>query len=181
MSRLKKIYQEQVIPHFLSSGYKNPLAVPKVTKVVVNVGIGKMRANTGFVEQVKKNLTLITGQTPAIRRSRKAISGFKVRLGDEVGLMVTLRGEKMYDFLDKLANVTLPRIRDFRGIDEKSFGSSGSFTLGVKENIYFPEVSHNTENIHSLEVSIVTTAKNATEGAKLLKELGFPFKEIHHG
>lgn len=181
MLRLKKMYQEKIVPSFLSEGYKNILAVPKLKKVIVNVGIGKIRDNAGFVEQIKKNLMAITGQKPAIRRSKKAISGFKVRIGDEVGLVVTLRGDKMYDFLDKLANVTLPRIRDFRGLDPKSFGKSGNFTLAVKENIYFPETSSITDDIHSLELTIVSTAKNEIEGEKLLTELGFPFKEKNNG
>lgn len=176
MSNLKKLYEEKIVAEFLQEGFKNKLAVPKVKKVIVNVGIGKIRDNKAFVEQVKKNLTAITGQAPAIRRSKKAISGFKVREGDEVGLVVTLHGIKMYDFLEKLANVTLPRIRDFRGLDPKSFGKSGNFTLGVREHIYFPETSHNTENIHSLEITIVTSAENAVEGQKLLTKLGFPFK-----
>lgn len=174
MSRLKKLYQEKVVPSFADK-FPNKLAVPRVEKVVVNVGVGKLRANAGYVDQVKKNLTAITGQVPTVRRSRKAISGFKVRIGDEVGLMVTLRGQKMYDFLDKLANITLPRIRDFRGLGIKGFGKSGAFSLGVRENIYFPETSHIGEHIHPVEITIVTNARNAPDGAKLIKELGFPF------
>lgn len=176
MSNLKKLYDEKIMSEFLSDGFKNKMAVPKVLKVIVNVGVGKLRANSGYVDQVKKNLTAITGQFPKTTRSKKAISGFKVREGDEVGLMVTLRGVRMYDFLEKLANVTLPRIRDFRGLDQKSFGKSGNFTLAVKENLYFPETSHNTENVHSLEITIVTTAKDSKNGEKLLTKLGFPFK-----
>ena len=176
MLRLKQLYEEKVKVKLISEGYKNNMAVPKISKVVVNVGIGKTRVNSAAVEQIKKNLAAITGQKPAIRKSRKAISGFKVRTGDEVGLMVTLRGDRMYDFLEKLINITLPRIRDFRGLNPKSFDGNGNFTLGMTENIYFPEVSQVTENIHGLEITVVTTAKNKDEGLKLLKELGFPFK-----
>ncbi|OGD57360.1 50S ribosomal protein L5 [Candidatus Berkelbacteria bacterium RBG_13_40_8] len=176
MSRLKKTYKEQIAKKFLEEGYTNTLAVPKVTKVIVHSGIGKERANQKFVEMVKHNLTAITGQKPALRKARQAIAGFKVREGDAVGLMVTLRGEKMYDFLEKLANVTLPRLRDFRGLDVKGFGQSGNFNLGIKEHVIFPEISHEQDAIHGLEIAIVTTAKNKEDGQKLLAMLGFPFK-----
>ena len=181
MSRLKLMYIEKIVPEFLTEGYKNRLAVPRLEKVVVNVGTGKIRGNSGLVEGVVKNLAAITGQKPSVRKSRKAISGFKIRENEEVGLTVTLRGDRMYDFLDKLANVTLPRVRDFRGLNPKSFDKDGNFTLGMKEHIYFPEVAHATENIHGLEVTIVTTAKNPEEGQKLLTRLGLPFGEQNNG
>ncbi len=181
MSRLNKMYIEKIIPKFLEEGFSNKLAVPKITKVIVHVGIGKARDNQKFVEMVKNNLTAITGQKPALTKTKKAISGFKVREGDIAGLIVTLRGEKMYDFLEKLANVTLPRLRDFRGLDEKSFGKSGNFNLGIKEHIIFPEISHEQDAIHGLEITIVTTAKNSKDGQKLLVMLGFPFKEQKNG
>lgn len=176
MQRLKELYEKTVVPSFLKSGYKNKMAVPKVTKVTVNVGIGKVRENEKLVETIRKNIIAITGQSPAIRRAKKAIAGFKVRENDNVGLIVTLRGDKMYDFLDKLANVTLPRIRDFRGLNPKSFDGNGNFTLGISENIFFPEVAHLTDNIHGLEVTLVTTAKDKNTGEILLKGLGFPFR-----
>lgn len=177
MPRLKDTYNEKIVPDFLKENYKNKMAVPKLVKVIINVGIGKICDNEKLVEVIKKNIAAITGQKPNVRKSKKAISGFKVREGDEVGLTVTLRGNKMYDFIDKLANVTLPRVRDFRGLNPKSFDQNGNFTLGIKENVYFPEVAHNTENIHGLEVTIVTTAKNVADGQKLLSRLGLPFKE----
>jgi len=177
MSRLKEMYQEKIVPEFLSENFKNKMAVPKLVKVVINVGIGKVRENEKLVEIIKNNIAAISGQKAAIRKSKNAISGFKVRAGDEVGLTVTIRGDKMYDFIDKLANVTLPRVRDFRGLNSKSFDKNGNFTLGIRENVYFPELSHSTENIHGLEVTIVTTAKNPTDGQKLLKRLGLPFRE----
>ncbi|AKM82697.1 TPA: 50S ribosomal protein L5 [Candidatus Berkelbacteria bacterium] len=181
MSRLKDMYLEKIVPQLQKEDKLNKMAVPKVEKVVINVGIGKIRANEGLVNQIKKNIEAIAGQKPAVRKAKKAISGFKVREGDEVGLTVTLRGERMYDFMDKLANVTLPRVRDFRGLNPKSFDKKGGFTLGIREHIYFPEVAHSTENIHGLEVTIVTTAKTPVEAQKLLKLLGFPFKEKDNG
>lgn len=181
MSRLKDMYLEKIVPQFQKEGIANKMAVPKVQKVVINVGIGKVRANEGLVNQIKKSIEEITGQKPAVRRAKQAIAGFKVRTGDEVGLTVTLRGLRMYDFLDKLANITLPRVRDFRGLNPKSFDKKGSFTMGIAESSYFPEVYHNTENIHGLEVTIVTTAKTPVEAQKLLKLLGFPFKEQDNG
>lgn len=181
MSRLKEMFETKIVPEFLKENFKNRMAVPKLVKVVINIGIGKVRENEKLVEIIKKNLAEISGQMPAVRKAKKAISGFKVREGDEVGLTVTLRGERMYDFMDKLANVTLPRVRDFRGLNPKSFDKNGNFTLGIKENVYFPEVSHNTENIHGLEVTIVSTAKNPTDGQKLLTKLGLPFGEQNNG
>ena len=155
----------------------NVMAMPKVTKVVINVGIGKNRDNQKYVEDVSSNLTKISGQKPAIRKAKKAIAGFKVRAGDNVGLVVTLRGRRMNDFLKKLSHITLPRLRDFRGLDPKSFDKENNFTLGIKEHVIFPETSHAAENIHGLEITINTTAKTRDDAVKLLKELGFPFKE----
>ena len=180
MSRLKETYNTKIIPAFLAEGYKNKLAVPKVQKVVINVGIGKIRENEKFVELIKNNLIAITGQTPVVRKSRQSIAGFKVREGDKVGMTVTLRNERMYDFLDKLTNITLPRLRDFRGLNPKSIDKNGNFTLGVKEHVVFPEIAHEADNIHGLEITIVTTSKNIQDTEKLITLLGFPFykKEI---
>lgn len=177
MSRLNKLYLEKTVPEFMKDGYKNKMAVPRLTKIVVSLGIGKFRENEKLVETAKNNLSAITGQKPVVKKARKAISGFKVRQGDEVGLMVTLRKNKMYDFLDKLINVTLPRLRDFRGIDPKSFDGHGNITIGVKEHLVFPEITHETENIHGLEITIVSDCKNEKDAKKLLTSLGLPFKE----
>jgi len=176
MSNLKKRYLEKIVPE-LEKEYGNKMAVPKVVKVIVNVGIGKIRDNEKQVTAIKNNLAAITGQYPATKKAKKAISGFKVREGDNVGLMVTLRGEKMYDFLDKLANITLQRIRDFRGINNDSFDKNGNISIGIRESIYFPEISHESENIHSLEITIVTKADNNSDSQKMLEKLGFPFKD----
>lgn len=180
MSRLEDTYKKTIMQNFLDAGYTNKLSVPKVTKVVLNVGIGKNRDNQKFVDLVKENIRAITGQTPVVRKSRISIAGFKVREGDSVGMTVTLRGKKMYDFLDKLANITLPRLRDFRGLNPKSIDKNGNFTLGVREHVVFPEISHESENIHGLEITFVTTSKNPTDTEKLINLLGFPFykKEV---
>ena len=181
MSRLKESYQDKIIPFFLQEGYKNRMAVPKVTKVIVNVGIGKNRLIQHYKEKVAENIQAITGQKPAIRKAKKAIAGFKVKQGDEVGLMVTLRGEKMYDFLDKLANITLPRLRDFRGFDPKGFDKVGNYSLGVRENIIFPETSHEAGEPHGLQINIAIDAKSNKEAQILLEKLGFPFKKETNG
>ena len=177
-SRLQEKYNKEIVAGFLKEGYTNKMAVPKITKVTVNVGIGKNRGNEKFVADVASNLQKITGQKAAVRKAKKAISGFKVREGDKVGLVVTLRGVRMYNFLDKLANIALPRLRDFRGLDQKSFDKNNNFTLGIKEHLVFPEVTHSAENIHGLEISIATTAKNQKDAIKLIKEIGFTFKSI---
>lgn len=175
MSRLKGKYQTEIVPTFLTEGIKNKMAVPKVKKVVINVGIGKNRSLPKYKEEVTENLMKITGQKPTSRRARKAISEFKIKMGDEVGLMVTLRGEKMYDFLDKLANITLPRLRDFRGLNPKSIDNFGNFSLGMKEHLIFPEISGESGVMHGLGISVNTTAQSKEETQKLLEYLGFPF------
>lgn len=183
MSNLRKKYEEKIVPSLMESlNIKNRMAVPKVQKVVVNVGIGASKVNPKLAEIVQANLEAITGQKPVMRRARKAISGFKVRQGDEVGLMVTLRSDRMYDFLDKLANITFPRLRDFRGLNQKSFDSAGNISIGFKEQIIFPEITtEKSENIHGLEVSIIINSYNAETSQKLLESLGFPFKKEQNG
>ncbi len=156
---------------------KNSLAVPQMTKVVLNVGIGKLKENPKFKEIVLENLMAITGQKPKVTKAKKAISGFKIREGDEVGLVVTLRGKRMNDFIYKLANVVLPRMRDFRGLDPKRFDREGNYTLGLNEQIIFPEISHEkAETLHGLSIVFKTTAQNPHSGQLLLEVLGFPFK-----
>jgi len=159
-------------------GSRNTLALPKIVKVVINVGIGQTKTNPKFAEAALATLMAITGQKPAVRTSRKAISGFKIREGEKVGMMVTLRGKKMHDFIIKLANIVLPRMRDFRGLKIAGFGKSGNFTLGISEQIIFPEISHEkAEIIHGMSISIKTTAKNPHEGQKLLEAWGLPFEK----
>ncbi len=157
---------------------KNNLALPKITKVIINVGTGKNKANQGFVENVEKSLTTLSGQKPVARKARKAIAGFKVREGDKVGLQVTLRHQRMEDFVIKLANIVLPRMRDFRGLKVSGFDRQGNFTLGLAEHIVFPEIStEQAENLFGLSITITTTAKNAQEGQALLEAWGLPFEK----
>ena len=177
MANLKEKYGKEVVPLMMEKfGYKNRFAVPKVEKVVINTGIGKFREEKKALEGIENDLKLITGQKPIYTKARQAISGFKIRKGLEIGLVVTLRGKRMYDFLERFINLALPRARDFRGIERKSF-SGRSLNIGIKEQIVFPEISHeNIQYIFGLEVSIVTTAKNKEEGLELLKLLGAPIK-----
>jgi len=158
-------------------GYKNDLAVPKILKVVLNVGIGLAKDDPKVAEVAESTLTRISGQKPVSRQAKKSISVFKVRQGMPVGLKVTLRGQRMWDFLTKLVAITLPRVRDFRGLSPSSIDQQGSLNIGFKEHIVFPEIkSDEVEKIHGLEVSVVTSAENQSEGLEIFKLLGFPFK-----
>lgn len=172
-------YISQVLPQMMKKfKYKSPMAVPRLEKVVVNTGIGPWLEKGGEVKTgIKKDLAIICGQKPAPTRARKAIAGFNVKVGQEVGAKVILRGVRMYDFLERLITEALPRIRDFRGIPEKSFGGRGEISFGIKEHITFAEIdSENTDNVFSLEVSIVNTGQSKQEGIELMKLLGFPIR-----
>jgi len=159
-------------------GLKNVMQVPKVTKVVLNAGIGRFIKEANFIDNVEKTLTKITGQKPIRTKAKKAISNFKIREGQEIGVMVTLRGPRMYDFLEKLVKVTFPRVRDFHGISDKAFDGQGNFTIGFKENVAFPEVKmEEIDKIHGLQIIVNTTAKNKVAGKSLLTHLGFPFSK----
>ncbi|MBU2542680.1 50S ribosomal protein L5 [Patescibacteria group bacterium] len=181
-SRLQKQYKEQVLPILRKQfNYKNIMEVPKLEKVVINVGYGRNVKDAGFVDNIEKTLRNISGQNPIHNKAKKSISNFKIREGMKVGASVTLRGKKMYDFVDKLISVTLPRVRDFRGLNRKSFDKNGNYTLGLKEHVAFPEVrGDSTEKIHGLEIVICTTAHNKEEGEALLEKIGFPFHEKTH-
>ena len=183
MSNFKENFEKNIVPQLMTDlTITNRMAVPRLKKVVVNVGIGASKVNPKFTENVKANLEAITGQKPAIRRARKAISGFKLRQGDEVGLTVTLRGVRMYDFVQKIAHVTLTRLRDFRGLDQKSFDQAGNFTLGFKEQLIFPEITtEKSEVVHGLEVTMIINSYSADHSRKLLESLGFPFKKEQNG
>jgi len=183
MPSLKEKYQQEIVPSLMEElGIKNRMALPKIQKVILNVGIGASKINPKVAESARETLKSITGQAPAIRRARKAISGFKIREGEEVGLTVTLRGAKMYEFAEKLANVTLPRLRDFRGLDPESFDQAGNLSLGFKEQIIFPEITtQKAEVIHGLEVTFVINSHSAKHSQKLLEKLGFPFKKSLEG
>lgn len=178
-SRFYKKYKEEVVPKLKEElGIKNVMAIPKIEKVVVNVGINSRNTDSNLLENVESSLTRITGQKPIRTKAKKAISAFKIKENMIVGMVVTMRRNRMYDFLDKLVNVSLPRIRDFRGISEKSVDKQGNLTLGFKENIVFPEIkSDEIDRIHGLQVTITTNAGTKEKGLALFKLLGFPFKK----
>ncbi|MBV6622097.1 MAG: 50S ribosomal protein L5 [Rivularia sp. (in: Bacteria)] len=176
---LKSKYLETIVPNLMKQfEYTNIHQVPKVTKVTVNRGLGEASQNAKALEASLSEIAIITGQKPVVTRAKKAIAGFKIREGMPVGVMVTLRSSKMYDFLDRLINLSLPRIRDFRGISPKSFDGRGNYTLGVREQLIFPEVEYDKiDQIRGMDISIITTARNDEEGRALLKEMGMPFRE----
>lgn len=177
--RLKDKYKKEILPKLKEKfGYKNDLATPKIDKVVVNVGVGRHSKEKDYIENVINNLTSITGQKAVKTSAKKAISAFKIRQGMVVGVMVTLRGKRAYDFIEKLINISFPRIRDFRGISEKQIDRSGNLTVSFREHLAFPEIkADEVNNIHGLEVCIVTTANTGEEGLELFKLIGFPFKK----
>lgn len=179
MISLKEKYQKEIIPKMKAAlGYKNNLAVPRLEKVVINIGIGRAIREPKFLDVVVSTLTRITGQKPVFTKAKKSISNFKIKKGMTVGAMVTLRGKRMYDFVEKLIKVTLPRVRDFRGLSSKAVNAQGNLSIGYKEHTVFPEIkSDEVETLHGLEVNIATTAKTKEEGIKLFKLLGFPFQE----
>jgi len=176
-TRLAKLYKDKVVPALKQEfGYKNVHQVPKLVQVVVNIGTGRTAKDTKLQDVMVDSLRRITGQQPAVRKARKAIAAFKVRQGQSVGLTVTLRGARMEQFLDKLINVTLPRVRDFRGVSPKAFDGHGSYSLGLKEQTVFPEIPFDSvEKTHGLQITIVTSAENDREGRALLKAFGMPF------
>jgi len=179
MSKAKEMFTQKIIPDLEKNlNLKNKMAVPCLIKVVLNVGIGKNQENPKFKESVSANLAAITGQKPKVTRAKKAISGFKIRQNDEIGMVVTLRGGRMYDFTYKLANIVLPRMRDFRGLKKNGFDKNGNFTLAIREQTIFPEISHEkSEILHGMSITFVSSAKNNNEGKLLLEALGFPFEK----
>ncbi len=176
--RLKTTYQETIVPKLKEQfGYTNIHQVPKVIKITVNRGLGEASQNAKALESSKEELSTITGQQPVVTRAKKAIAGFKIREGMPVGVMVTLRGDRMYAFLDRLINLALPRIRDFRGISGNSFDGRGNYSLGIREQLIFPEIEYDKiDQIRGMDISIITTAKTDEEGRALLKEMGMPFR-----
>jgi large subunit ribosomal protein L5 len=177
MSALKEKYKTEVVPGLMESfGYKNVMQVPRLEKVVLNIGLGEAIQDAKALESAEKDLSAITGQHPVTTRSKKSIAAFKLREGMTIGMKVTLRGERMYHFFDKLVNVTLPRMREFHGVSRDSFDGRGNYTLGFKEQIIFPEMDYDKiEKVRGLEVSIGTTARTDDEGRQLLELLGMPF------
>ena len=179
MNRLKEKYDKEIIPKLMEQfGYKNKMAVPKLEKITINVGLGKSLQDAKFTDVAVNTLTRITGQKPVLTKAKKSISNFKIRQGMTLGAKVTLRGDRMYDFLDRLINIAMPRVRDFRGIKRKAVDQQGNLNIGFIEHIVFPEIkSDDVEKLHGLEVSATTSTKNYEEGIALLEELGIPFKK----
>ena len=178
-ARLKETYLEEIRPRLREEfNYRNDLEVPKIEKVVINIGVGEAIANNRALDAAVSDLTMIAGQKPVITRAKKSIAQFRLRAGMPIGTMVTLRGDRMYEFLDRLMNIALPRVRDFRGISPKSFDGRGNYTLGLREQLIFPEIDYDKiDKLRGLEVAIVTTAKTDEEGRRLLTLLGMPFRE----
>jgi len=178
MSRLYTLYKDEITPKMMEKfQYKNVMQVPKIERVVVNIGVGEAIQNPKALDGAVSDLTIITGQKPVITRAKKSIAGFKLREGMPIGCKVTLRGKMMYEFLDRLINLSLPRVRDFRGISPSAFDGRGNFALGIKEQTIFPEIEYDKiDKIRGLEVVIVTTAKTDEEGRELLRGMGMPFR-----
>lgn len=176
---LRDKYEQEVVPALMEKfGYKNKMQVPKLEKVVINMGVGDALQNPKLLDAAVADLTQIAGQKPVVTRAKKSIANFKVRAGAAIGCKVTLRGERMYDFLQKLMNVALPRVRDFRGVSPKGFDGRGNYTLGVREQLIFPEIDYDkVEKVRGMDITIVTTAKTDEEAREFLRLLGMPFRE----
>jgi len=178
LPRLKERYRKEILPTLMREfGYQNVMQVPHVQKVVVNIGVGEAIGNAKSLDGAVKDLTAIAGQKPLVRKAKKSIATFKLREGMPIGVMVTLRGDTMYYFLDRLMNIALPRMRDFRGVPRDAFDGRGNYTLGLREQLIFPEIDYDTiDKVRGMEVSIVTSAKTDEEGRRLLQLMGMPFR-----
>jgi len=179
MARLQTIYREKIVPQLKAElGLKNPMEVPKITKITVNMGVGEAVADRKLMDSAVADLTKITGQKPLICKSKKAIASFKLREGLAIGCKVTLRGARMYEFLDRLISVAMPRIRDFRGVSPRAFDGRGNYTLGVKEQIIFPEIQYDAiDQVRGMDITITTTARDNAQGRALLTAFNFPFRK----
>ena len=178
VSRMKELYQKDVVRQMMERfGYKNPMAVPRLHKIVVNMGIGEATLNIKIMDNAVEQLAAIAGQRPVVRRARKSIANFKIRQGMPIGCMVTLRGDRMYDFFDRLVSIALPRVRDFRGLSTRSFDGRGSYTVGLKDQLVFMETNYaKVDKVRGMNVTLVTTAKTDEEAKNLLTLLGMPFR-----
>ncbi|MCM8805916.1 MAG: 50S ribosomal protein L5 [Candidatus Omnitrophica bacterium] len=178
-ARLKKLYEEKVVPEMMEKfGFKNKLQVPRIKKIVINMGIGRDNKDAKAIESAQKELAMISGQKPVITRAKKSISAFSLRKGDICGVMVTLRGNRMYEFLDRMITAALPRVKDFNGLSPNSFDQFGSYTIGIKEQVIFPEVDYNTiYKVRGMNVTISTDAKKVEHARALLKLIGLPIRE----
>ena len=179
MNRLMERYQNEVVKSLMEKfNYSSKMQAPKIEKIVLNIGVGDAVSNSKLLDEAVNELTLISGQKPVITRAKKSIAGFKLREGAPIGCKVTLRGERMYEFLDKLVNISLPRVRDFRGVSNNSIDGRGNYTLGIKEQLIFPEINFDKVNkLRGMDIVFVTTAKTDEEGHELLAQLGMPFKK----
>jgi large subunit ribosomal protein L5 len=178
MARLQQHYREKIVPELKASlGLTNPMEVPRITKITVNMGVGEAVADKKIMDNAVGDLTKITGQKPIVTKARKSVASFKVRDGQQVGCKVTLRGARMYEFLDRLINIAIPRIRDFRGLPTRSFDTQGNYSLGVREQIIFPEIAYDAiDQVRGMDITITTTAKDAKQGRALLEAFNFPFR-----
>lgn len=179
MNRLKEKYRKEIAPKLMEQfSYSSPMEIPKLEKIVLNMGVGDAKDNAKAIESVVDNLRVISGQQPVVTKARKSIANFKLRAGMSIGVMVTLRGDRMYDFFDKLVSIALPRVRDFRGTNPNSFDGHGNYALGAREQLIFPEVDYDSiDKIRGLDIAIVTTAKTDEEAKALLDGLGMPFRK----
>jgi len=179
MARLKQIYRDKIVPELQKSlGLTNPMQVPKITKITVNMGVGEAVADKKIMDNAVGDLTKITGQKPVVTRARKSVATFKVRDGQAIGCKVTMRGAQMYEFLDRLVNIAMPRIRDFRGVSARSFDGQGNYNFGVKEQIIFPEIAYDQiDAIRGMDITITTTAPDDKSGRALLEAFNFPFRK----
>jgi large subunit ribosomal protein L5 len=177
-ARLRERYQKEVAPQIAKEfGIRNPMAIPRIEKVVVNMGMGEAIANSKILDTATEELRSITGQKPVITKAKKSIASFKLRQGMPIGVVVTLRGDRMYEFLDRLMSVALPRVRDFRGVSPKAFDGRGNYTIGIREQLIFPEIDFNkVDKLRGMNISIVTTARNDEQARALLKSMGMPFR-----
>jgi large subunit ribosomal protein L5 len=178
MARLKEVYTKEIIPQLMKEfGYKNVMQVPKLEKIVINMGLGEAIQNVKILDSAADEIATISGQKAVITKAKKSIASFKLRQGMPIGCMVTLRKDRMYEFLDRLMNISLPRVRDFKGVSAKGFDGRGNYSLGIKEQLIFPEIDYDkVDKVKGLNISIVTTAKTDEEGRALLKILGMPFR-----
>jgi large subunit ribosomal protein L5 len=179
MARLKQVYRETILPKLKSDlGLANTMEVPKITKITVNMGVGEAVADRKLMDAAVADMTKITGQKPVVRKAKKAIASFKLREGLAIGCKVTLRGDRMYEFLDRLISVAMPRIRDFRGVSARAFDGRGNYTLGVKEQIIFPEIQYDQiDQLRGMDITITTTARDNKQGRALLEAFNFPFRK----
>lgn len=179
MARLREFYQAQAVPNLMKKfSYSSVMQVPRIEKVIINMGVGEAAQNEKVLDNALGDLTIIAGQKPVVTRAKKSIAGFKLRQGQKIGAKVTLRGERMYFFLDKLFNIALPRVRDFRGVSAKAFDGRGNYTLGLREQLIFPEIEYDKiDKVRGMDVVIVTTASTDEEARALLTELGMPFRQ----